>query len=338
MFSNYLYLSGMSKTMDAHFKQTAQLLTKRFRPQFVIDIGGNDGSFLKHLKVKTLNIDPAQNLKALARKNGVINFVDYFNVNSAKKVVKKYGQADIITGTNVFAHIDDLKSAIEGVDILLKPSGVLVMEFPYLWELVKNNEFDTIYHEHLSYFLIRPLAYLLAKQGFEIFDIERFSVHGGSIRVYAQRIPEKYPVSPVVEDYFKKEVQARMYDDATYVKFAKRIKKIPASLIKEVKRLKRKGKRVVGYGASAKGNVLLNMCGLGSKDLDYIVDSTPYKQGLYTPGTHIPIISEADFHKDNPDYAILFIWNLKEEVFKKEKNFKGQFIIPVPKLHYQGAE
>lgn len=328
MFDHYLYMSGMSKTMDAHFKQTAQVLTKRFKPKFVIDIGGNDGSFLKHFKVKTLNIDPAKNLKKIAQKKGVENFVAYFNEETAKKVVKKYGQADIITGQNVFAHIDNLDSVFEGINLLLKPYGVLVMEFPYLLDLIKKNEFDTIYHEHLSYFLIKPLQYLLTKHGFEMFDIERFDTHGGTIRIYASR--GNYPISPNVKRIAK--VEKNLYNDATYIKFAKSIQRIPKDLIAEIKRIKKAGKRVVGYGASAKANVLLNICGLGVKDIEYIVDSTPSKQGLYTPGTHIPIVSEEYFHKDNPDYAILFIWNLQEEVLKKEK-FKG-FIVPVPKLKY----
>lgn len=328
MFDHYLYMSGMSKTMDAHFKKTAQILTKRFNPEFVIDIGGNDGSFLKHFKVKTLNIDPAKNLKAIAKKNGVENLVAYFNEETAKKVVKKYGQADIITGQNVFAHIDNLDSVFKGLKLLLKPNGVLVMEFPYLLDLINKNEFDTIYHEHLSYFLIKPLQYLLTKHGFEMFDIERFDTHGGTIRIYAQQ-GQKYPVTSNVQKIAK--LEKHLYNDKIYTKFAKNIERIPKDLIAEIKRLKKAGKRVVGYGASAKANVLLNICGLGPKDLEYIVDSTPSKQGLYTPGTHIPIVSEDYFHKDKPDYAILFIWNLQEEVLKKEK---FNFIVPVPKLKY----
>jgi hypothetical protein len=342
MFSHYLYMSAMSKTMDTHFKETAERLVKRFKldsNSLVIDIGGNDGSFLSHLTgmTKTLNIDPAKNLKPVAAKKGVENHVAFFGKETAKKVFKKYGPADVITGTNVFAHIDDLDSVFEGVDILMKPGGVLLMEFPYLVDLIEKNEFDTIYHEHLSYFLAKPLEHILASHGLEIFDIERFHTHGGSIRLYIQRIYDKlYPVLSNVEAMYQKEKDLGMYLPSTYTKFAKNIETIPVGLNTIIKKLKSQKKRIVGYGASAKGNVLLNMCGLGPKDLDYIVDSTPYKQGLYTPGTHIPIKSEDYLDQDNPDYAVLFIWNFKKEVLEKQKNKflkrGGRFIIPVPKV------
>ena len=329
--------------MDIHLKEMAGTLIKKFNLKpgsMVIDVGGNDGTFLSHFEgsgIRTLNMDPAKNLKAIAAKKGVENYVSYFGEKSSAKVLKKYGPADVITGTNVFAHIDDLDDAFLGADMLLKPGGVLVMEFPYLVDLIEKNEFDTIYHEHLSYFLAKPLELILARHGLEIFDLERFDVHGGSIRLYVQRIQDKfYPVSPVVEALYQEEKNIGMYRQATYNKFAKNIKTIPLGLNAIIKKLKAQKKRIIGYGASAKGNVLLNMCGFGPKDIEYIVDSTPYKQGLYTPGSHILIRSEEYLEKDNPDYAVLFIWNFKDEVLKKQKNKflkkGGHFIIPVPKV------
>jgi len=343
MFEHYLYMTAMSKTMDIHLKEMAGTLIKKFNLKpgsMVIDVGGNDGTFLSHFEgsgIRTLNMDPAKNLKAIAAKKGVENYVSYFGEKSSAKVLKKYGPADVITGTNVFAHIDDLDDAFLGADMLLKPGGVLVMEFPYLVDLIEKNEFDTIYHEHLSYFLAKPLELILARHGLEIFDLERFDVHGGSIRLYVQRIQDKfYPVSPVVEALYQEEKNIGMYRQATYNKFAKNIKTIPLGLNAIIKKLKAQKKRIIGYGASAKGNVLLNMCGFGPKDIEYIVDSTPYKQGLYTPGSHILIRSEEYLEKDNPDYAVLFIWNFKDEVLKKQKNKflkkGGHFIIPVPKV------
>ncbi len=343
MFSHYLYMSAMSATMGLHFKDMARTLVKRFKlkpDSLVIDIGGNDGTFLSYFSKKMargLNIDPAKNLKPIAAKKGVENYVAFFGRDSAKKVLKKYGPADVITGTNVFAHIDNLHSVFEGVDVLLKPGGTLMMEFPYVVDLIEKNEFDTIYHEHLSYFLAKPLEHILTLHGFEIFDAERFSIHGGSLRLYIQRIRDKrHAISSKVDELFQMEKDIGMYKQATYNKFAKNIQAIPAGLNAAIKDLKSQNKRVVGYGASAKGNVLLNMCGLGPKDLDYIVDSTPHKQGLYTPGTHIPIVSEEHLGKDNPDYAVLFIWNFKDEVLKKQKNLflkkGGRFIVPVPKV------
>ena len=343
MFEYYLYMTSMSETMKLHCKKTAQDFVKKFHlkpTSLVIDIGDNDGTFLSYFGKKicrTIGIDPARNLKTVAKANGVENFVAYFNARTARRVLKKYGPADVIAGTNVFAHIDDLNGTFEGVTILLKKNGILVMEFPYLVDLIEKNEFDTIYHEHLSYFLAKPLELILARHGLEIFDFERFPIHGGSIRLYIQRISERpHEVSAGVVNLYKYEHDIGMYDDKTYTRFAKNIQKIPADLVATVKKLKKQNKRVIGYGASAKGNVLLNMCGFGPKDLDYIVDSTPYKQGLYTPGTHIPIVSEEYLDNDNPDYAIMFIWNFKDEVLKKQKNkflkHGGHFIVPVPKI------
>lgn len=342
LFSNYLYMSSMSQTMLRHFQSSSQDLVQRFKLKpgsFVIDIGSNDGIFLSTFpkKIRTLGIDPAKNLKAVAEARGVETHVAFFSEPTAKTVLKKYGPADLITGINVFAHIDDLDSVFAGVQVLFKKNGVLLMEFPYLVDLVAKNEFDTIYHEHLSYFLIKPLRVILARNGLDVFDVERFPTHGGTVRLYVQRITEHpYKISSTVEDLHQEERAIGMYSNQTYVRFAKNIQAIPAGLNTLVVALKKKGKTIVGYGASAKANVLLNMCGLGSKDIEYIVDSTPYKQGLYTPGTHIPIVSEERLLKDQPDYAILFIWNFKEEVLKKQQEFLkrgGRFIVPVPRVH-----
>lgn len=344
LFSHYLYMSSMSKTMLDHFKKTAKNLVKKFNlksgKSLVVDIGSNDGTFLsafKDYKIKTLGIDPAKNLKPVAAKVGVETVTAFFGKKSAMFVAKKYGKADLITGINVFAHINDLENVFTGVDFLLKKNGVLMMEFPYLVDLIEKNEFDTIYHEHLSYFLAKPLELILARHGFEVFDLERFPTHGGSIRLYIQRISDRpYPVSTKVPELYKYENNIGMYEHETYAKFAKNIQAIPAGLAAMVAKLNKRGKRVIGYGASAKANVLLNMCGLGPKDIEYIVDSTPYKHGLYTPGSHIPIYTEEYLEKDNPDYAILFIWNFKDEVLKKQKDKflkrGGKFIVPVPRV------
>ena len=210
------------------------------------------------------------------------------------------------------------------------------MEYPYLVDLIENNEFDTIYHEHRYYFLLKPVAWILEKNGFEVFDCERFSIHGGTIRLYVKRIGDtRYTVSAKVTDLYKQEVKKKMYIQKTYDDFAKRIYKMKDDLLKVLHRLKSQNKRIIGYGASAKGNVLLNFCGIGPELIDYIVDSTPYKQGLFTPGTHIPVLPEDQLLKDKPDYALLLIWNFKEEVFKKQKKFLAngsKFIIPVPRV------
>lgn len=341
LFSNYFYMSSMSQTMFWHFQDSSKNLVKRFKLKsgsLVVDIGSNDGIFLSTFpkNIKTLGIDPAKNLKAIAEARGVETYVAFFSEKTAKTALKKYGPADLTTGINVFAHIDDLDSVFAGVQTLLKKNGVLLMEFPYLVDLVAKNEFDTIYHEHLSYFLLKPLQTILSRHGLEIFDAERFDTHGGTIRLYVQRKNDKpYALTANVAKLRKLEDKIGMYKNETYVKFAKNIQAIPEGLIALVKKLKKENKRVIGYGASAKGNVLLNMCGFGPKDIDYIVDSTPYKQGLYTPGTHIPIFPEEHLEKDKPDYAIMFIWNFMDEVLKKQQGFLnrgGKFIVPVPKV------
>lgn len=342
LFSHYLYMSSMSQTMIRHFEESAKNLVQRFKLKpgaLVIDIGSNDGIFLSTFpkNIRTLGIDPAKNLKAVAEAKGVKTHVAFFSEKTAKIVLKKYGPADLITGINVFAHIHDLDSVFMGINILLESNGVLLMEFPYLVDLVAKNEFDTIYHEHLSYFLVKPLRVILARHGLDVFDVERFPTHGGTARLYVQRITEHpYKISPAVEDLYQEERAIGMYRNQTYKQFAKNIQAIPDGLTALVRALKKKNKTIVGYGASAKANVLLNMCSLGPKDLNYIVDSTPYKQGLYTPGMHIPIVPEERLLKDQPDYAILFIWNFKDEVLKKQQEFLkrgGRFIVPVPKVH-----
>lgn len=342
LFSHYLYMSSMSQTMLRHFQSSARNLIRRFKLKpgsLVVDIGSNDGTFLSTFpkRIRTLGIDPAKNLQAVAEARGVKTHVAFFSEKTAKQVLKKYGSADLISGINVFAHIDDLDGVFAGVQVLLKKNGVLLMEFPYLVDLVAKNEFDTIYHEHLSYFLIKPLRVILARHGLDIFDVERFSTHGGTIRLYVQRLTDHpYKISEAVEELHQEEKAIGMYRNDTYEQFAKNIQAIPAGLDSLVAELKRKGKKIVGYGASAKANVLLNMCRFTAKHLDYIVDSTPYKQGLYTPGTHVPIVPEERLLKDQPDYAVLFIWNFQEEVLKKQQEFLkrgGRFIVPVPKVH-----
>lgn len=342
MFSNYLYMSSMSQMMLRHFEDSAVKLVSynstKDKP-LVIDIGSNDGSFLKAFQrqnVNVLGVDPAKNIAKKAQNEGVPTYNDFFSKKTARHIKKKYGSADLIVGTNVFAHIDDLGDTLEGVDLLLKNNGILVMEFPYLVDLIENNEFDTIYHEHRYYFLLKPLARILRQNGFEIFDCERFSIHGGTIRLYVKRIRDtRYTVSDKVDNLYKKEIKKKMYIQKTYDDFAKRIYKMRDDLLKVLHLLKSQNKRIIGYGASAKGNVLLNFCGIGPELIDYIVDSTPHKQGLFTPGTHIPVLPEDQLLKDKPDYALLLIWNFKEEVFKKQKKFLAngsKFIIPVPRV------
>lgn len=342
MFSHYVYASAMSQTMMQHFDDASLNLIKYIsKPDsaLVMDIGSNDGSFLRYFQnhgTRVLGVDPAVNIAEKASADGIPTHVDFFSAQSAETLARKYGQADLIVGTNVFAHIDDLGDVFKGINICLKPGGVMMMEFPYFVDLLENNEFDTMYHEHRYYFLIKPLSRLLSQHGLEIFDCKHFKIHGGTLRLYVQRQTDhKYPIAAAVGQLVTEEERKGMYVQKTYDDFAGRVYTIRDDLLKLLHDLKSQGKKIVGYGASAKGNVLLNFCQIGPAVLDYIVDNTPYKQGFYTPGVHIPVVSEDRLFQDKPDYALMLIWNFKDEVLQKQKAFRdqgGKFIIPIPAI------
>lgn len=342
MFRNYLYIPSTSTTMLRHFKLLAKDVIKKYKLKkndLVIDIGSNDGTllgFFKEDEIPVLGIDPASNLAQVARLKGIDTVDDFFNAELASKIVKTKGKAKIITATNAIAHIHDLHSVCEGVKILLDKDGVFVTEYPYLLDLLDKNEFDTIYHEHLSYFAIRPLIKLFKQHDMRIIDIYHSPmIHGGSIRVFAVKKESKHRQNKVVNEFIKNELLKKLDKKTTYDEFSRRVKSIRRELIAFLKRLKKQNKTIIGYGASAKCNVLLNYCNITTDLLDYIVDSIPYKQGKYTPGTHIPIYPENRLNKEQPDYALLTAWNFADEILRKQISFRekgGQFIITIPYL------
>ena len=344
MFKNYLYIPSASKTRLSHFKNIAEDTKKRFglkTSSLVVDIGSNDGSLLNCYKniigVNVVGIDPAENLVKVAELNGIPTILGYIDKKTASKVIKIYGKADLVLATNVIAHISDLHSMMRSVSLLLKEDGVFIMQFPYLLDLIAKNQFDTIYHEHLSYFCLRPLMLLAEKTDMEIFDIERNDLDGGSIRVFwKQKVSRLNKIEEIkLLNFLQQEELAGLYNQKTYEDFYKRILVLKKDLVRYLKKLKNKKKHIVGYGAAAKGNILLNYFGIGTETLDYLVDSTPYKQGLYSPGTHIPIYEENRIYDTSPDYLLLLAWNFKDEIIAKNKAFKrlgGHFIIPNPKI------
>lgn len=344
MFKNYLYIPSTAKTMLDHFQTMANEVIEEYHltsKDLVIDIGSNDGTLLGYFKeqeVRVLGIDPASNLVQVARLRGIDTIDDFFTPEVGRQVAKDYGKAKIVCGTNVFAHIDDIHGVCEGAKAMLDEDGVFIGEFPYLADLIEKNEFDTIYHEHLSYFAIRPLVELFKQHGMHIINIKRTPVHGGSIMVFAANKKSKYKQSPVVQEFIQGELLRQLDKKATYDEFARRVRVIKRDLLGLLKRLRTQGKTIVGYGASAKCNVLLNYCGISTDLLDYIVDSIPYKQGRFTPGTHVPIHPESRLEKDHPDYALLTAWNFAEEILRKQIKFRergGQFIITIPYLRIE---
>lgn len=340
LFRNYLYASSTSPVFINHFKEYADDITKRFtlnQKSFVIDIGSNDGILLDPLQrsgIRILGIDPAVDIAKKTSKNGIKTIPEFLTVNLAEKIVKKYGHADVVTANNAFAHIHDLDEIINSVKILLHDDGVFVIEFPYLIDFIQKNYFDLIYHEHLSYLSIRPLQAIFNRFDMKIFDLKKVDSHGGSMRIYVQKSTGQHPVKKIVNEYLQKEHSLGLDSIKTYQKFSRQIETNKTLLLKILKRLKLQGKTIVGYGAPAKGNTLLIHFKIGSKILDYIVDDSSYKQGLYTPGTHIKVVPSSQITQDHPDYILILAWNFAEPIMKKLADFKtsgGRFIIPVPK-------
>lgn len=338
MFKDYVYQTGTSPPLKEHFAKLAETTIQKFKiPEgsFVMDIGSNDGTLLENFQkhgMRVLGIDPARNIAELALSRGIDTLIDFFNKNLVSKIRKGHGKPSVVFATNIFAHIHKLDDFVGAVNSLIVDDGVFIIEVPYLVDMLRKVEFDTIYHEHLSYFAIRPLTTLFDKFGMGIADVEQISIHGGSIRIYVQKSLHSLP--PSVIELLNLETEARIDSLVTYQKFAEDTSRIRKELPLLLKALKGDGARIAGYGAPAKGNILLNCCKIGTDLLDYIIDATPFKQGQYTPGTHIPVFPESHFHKFQPDYTLLLAWNYKDAILKKEHEYRqagGKFIIPTPK-------
>jgi len=341
LFKNYFYFSSFSTVMKKHFSEYAKDIVKHFVPKdgLVVEIGSNDGILLSALKddpVRILGIDPAENVSEQARQNGVPTMTAFFCKETAKKVFDEEGAASAIIANNVFAHIDDLDSVVRGIDVLLDQKGIFVIEAPYIVDFLKHLEFDTVYHEHLSYLGVKPLQALFNRFGFEIFNVEHQPVHGGSIRIFVQRSKTSpYPISPSVTNMLQLEIDTGTGNSDYLTKFAKRVASLKVELTNLINKLKSEGKTIVGYGAPAKGTVLLNYCGLSTDTIDYLIDSTPAKQNHFVPGMKIPIYPPEKLREDQPDYALLLAWNHQKEIIDKEETFRkagGKFIIPIPEI------
>jgi len=337
LFKNYLYMTSASKPIVEHFKKYAQDVYKEFlqkeNDSFVVEIGSNDGSLLsefKKLGTKILGIEPATNLSNLANQSNITTKNTFFSSQVSKDIVKSRN-ASIVVANNVIAHVEDLQDLMYGIKILIGNNGIFIFEVPYLLDLIKKLEFDTIYHEHLSYFSISPLLKLVQQFGLEIFNIRKQLVHGGTLRIFVSK-KNNYSINNSVQIFLNEEHKIGLDKIEFYHKFSTDVKYLKKNLVELLIQLKNENKLILGYGASAKGNVLLNYCGIDTNLLDSIIDTTPLKQGKYTPGMHIPIIPPNNLK--NVDVALLLAWNYESEILLKEKIFRengGKFLIPIPK-------
>ena len=279
--------------------------------------------------MKVLGIDPAEKIAAEATRNGIETLPVFFTPEVAAKIAKEMGKAKVISSTSVFSHVDDLDGFLEGVEKLIADDGVFIIEVYYVKSLLEKNLFDTIYHEHLSYFTTKTMSKLLERLGMELFNVELTDTHGGSLRVFAQKKGGPHMKEKSIAKFLLEEKKGKVDELATYKKFSEKIEANKAALVALLKGLKVKGKKTVGYGAPAKGNTLLNYFGIGQETLDYIVDDSSWKQGLYSPGMHIPVKGFEQLSKEKPDYILVLAWNYAEPIMKKCSGL-ADFILPVP--------
>lgn len=337
MFKDYLYTSGVSTAFRNHLSQFAKSLVDKFSPlskDLVIDIASNDGTLLKFFQsygVRVLGIEPS-NIAKLAEENGISTVNDFFNESVANKILENHGQAKIITITNAFAHIKDLDSIMKGIKLLLVKDGVFVSESQYLVDIIEKLEYDTIYHEHLRYYSLHTLLQLFEKYDMEVFDCERISSHGGSIRVYAAS-KGQFIKSDNIENMLILERKLNLLSIETYKEFANRVYENKNDLLSMLTKIKSSGQKIVGISAPARSSTILNFCHIDSSILDYIVEKSPLKLGKFTPGTHIEVVDDSKLVEEQPDYALLLSWHLSDSIIPKIQNdgYKGKIIVPLPK-------
>jgi len=341
IFDNeYVYFSSFSTSWLAHAKKYTEEISKRFSinsNQLVIEIASNDGyllQYFKELQIPVLGIEPTANTAEVARLKGIESVTEFFGKQLANSLVLQKKQADLLIGNNVLAHVPDINDFVGGMKLILKPNGIITMEFPHVMELVENNQFDTIYHEHFSYLSLYTVQKIFAAHGLTIFDVEQISTHGGSLRIFGKHTDfEGLPINSNVEKLLALEKGKGVNKIEYYTGFRKKAEKIKVDFLSHLIDLKMRGKKVAAYGAAAKGNTLLNFCGVKADFIEFVVDANPSKQDKYLPGSHIPVVNEARIQLEKPDIIIIFPWNLSTEIINQlsyVRNWGCQFLIPIP--------
>lgn len=341
IFTEYAYFSSYSTSWVQHVRRYCEAVVDRFNlgpKSYVVEIASNDGYLLQHflpLGVPVLGIEPATNVAEAARRKNIPTLVDFFGLSLARRLVSEGRAADLIIGNNVLAQVPDLNDFTAGMACLLASDGVITLEFPHLERLIEGNQFDTIYHEHFSYFSLITIDRLARRHGLKIFDVEQLATHGGSLRVYLCHQDSNREISSRVDALLAHEAEIGFEDIRTYARFAANVHRTKRKLLSFLIECKEKGAKICGYGAPGKGNTLLNYCGIGTDFLDFTVDRNPYKHGRYTPGMHIPIYPVSAIDDARPDYLLILPWNLKAEIVKQMRHVSSwgcKMVVPIPNV------
>lgn len=342
IFNNeYVYFSSFSKSWLDHAKKYTEMMVNRFgfnQQSLIVEIASNDGYLLQYFKEKNipvLGVEPTANTAEVARGKGIESINDFFGTRLAKEMAAKNIKADLLLGNNVLAHVPDIVDFVAGMKMVLNERGIITMEFPHLMQLIDNNQFDTIYHEHFSYISFYTVNQIFKSQDLELFDVDEIPTHGGSIRIYAKHKNDSRPISFNVQALLEKEKQKGMLDSGYYSNFQQKALKVKLDLLNFLIKQKESDKAVVAYGAAAKGNTMLNFCGVKNDLIQYVVDANPHKQNKFLPASHIPVVNEDFLKNDRPDYVVILPWNLKGEVSEQLnyiKSWNGKFVTAIPSL------
>ena len=345
IFSDYAYFSSYSDSWVEHARRYVELVAERFdldRSSQVVELASNDGYLLQFFQARgvgTLGIEPAANVAAAAKERGIETVVDFFGERLARGLLEQGLAADLIVGNNVLAHVPDVHDFVEGMRRILKPGGVVTMEFPHLLRLIEERQFDTIYHEHFSYFSLGSAKRLLAAHGLSIFDVEQLPTHGGSLRIYAGHQNGPYRPTPAIAKLEATEREAGLEQLGTYLRFGEAARAAKRDLLAFVIEAKRSGKNIVAYGAAAKGVTLLNFCGIGGDFIDYVVDRSPHKQGRFLPGVRLPIHAPERIAETRPDVLLILPWNLAREIAEQMafvRSWGCELVVPIPEVSVLG--